>query len=341
MDRPKQISTFQWILFNLFFIIEHFIGIKNFDHILGNRRKVLYNQIGARLERAGRGGVVEVPVESNYDITLSEFKKKYINKFEPVVFKGVAKKWACESKWTLDYFYENYFDREVAISDNEGTIDPKNPQQFETMKLGNYIEELRNGSTKYLKFSRLMDDDPKLKNDLDVNWLRKFHPFGSFAENFLMFIGNSEALTPIHCGFGHSLFVQISGKKKWILWKPNERIFFDPRAKRRQYNFTEADPYALEDPNFPLMKYAERYEVVLEPGDVLWFPSHLWHYVESKEGGISVVHKFVYLPDCFRSSKVLSTLFFLSTRPNIFVDFIYLKLTKRDYIYTRGKSKIN
>jgi hypothetical protein len=340
MNKPHKVTTTQWILFNTYFIAEHFLGIKRFNKFLGGNRQSLYDEIGRQLEGSGRGGTVSVPEESNYDISLSEFKKKYIDKFEPVVFKGVAKKWPSESKWSLDYFYENYYDKEVAISDNEGTIDPKNPQKFEVMSLGKYIQELRNGSTKYLKFSRLMDDDPTLKNDLDLDWLRKFHSAGTFAENFLMFIGNSEALTPIHCGFGHSLFIQVTGKKKWILWKPNERIFFDPRAKRRQYNFTEADPYKLDDPQFPLIKYAERYEVTLEPGDVLWFPSHLWHYVESKEGGISVVHKFVYLPDCFRSSKVLSTLFFFSTRPNIFVDFIYLKLTKRDFIYTRGKSQL-
>jgi hypothetical protein len=338
MNRPHQVSSYHWILFNLFFVIEHLLGIENFNKFFGKRRKALYNEIDARLEGSGRGRTYKVPEEANYNISLPEFKKKYIDKFEPVVFKGVAKEWPCEFKWTLDFFYKNYNDKQVIICDNEGFIDPKNPQKFEEITLGSYIEQLRNGSTKYLKFSRLMDDDPKLKNDLDMNWLRKFHPLGSFAENFLMFIGNSEALTPIHCGFGHSLFIQVSGKKKWILWKPNERIFFDPRAKRRQYNFAEADPYILNDQNFPLMKYAERYEIVLEPGDVLWFPSHLWHYVESKEGGISVVHKFVYLPDCFRSSKVLSTLFFLSTRPNIFLDFFYLKLTKRDYIYnTRGK----
>jgi hypothetical protein len=124
------------------------------------------------------------------------------------------------------------------------------------------------------------------------------------------------------------------------MWASNERIFFDPRAERRAYNFTHADPYNMEDPNYPLFKYAKHYEVVLEPGDVLWFPSHLWHQVESVEGGVSVAYKFAHIPTHLKASRILTILFFLATRPNVFIDVFYHKIKKRDYIFTHKQAEI-
>ena len=340
MGAPEGITNYQWFRFNLYFVVEHLLGLENFNKILGERRSSLYELIDKNLKKSNRGQQLQMPSESNMEITLDEFRTKYIDNFLPVVFRNAAGNWPCVKKWDIDFFEKHYGEREVALSDNEGTIDKKQPQHFEILTFAKYIDELKKGSNKYLKFSRVMDDDETLKKDFDLPWLRKFHQPTSFAENFLMFMGGSNTLTPTHCGFGHSMFIQITGRKKWIFWQPNERIFFDPRAKRRQYNYTDADPYNLNDPAFPIFKYAKRFEVILEPGDALWFPSHLWHHVENLEGGISVVHKFVHLPSCFKSSKVLSTLFFLSTRPNIFFFFFYLKVFKRDYIYSRGQDQL-
>ncbi len=337
MGAPEGISNYQWFRFNLYFVLEHFMGTEGFEKRFGKNRKNLYSQIDEQLKGSNRGEVLPMP-EAPPNVTLEEFKKTHIDNFLPAVFRGAALDWPCSKKWDFQYFKNNYADKEIIIVDNEGIIDKKNPQKFENTTFGKFVDELLAGSNKYLKFARIMDDDTSLKDDFDINWLRKFQQPGSFGENFLMFMGNTETMTPIHCGFGHTLFVQITGRKKWIFWKPNERIFFDPRSKRRNFNFTDADAYNLNDPAFPLFKYAKRYELILEPGDALWFPSQLWHMVENVEGGISVAHKFVHLPGCFRDSAILTSLFFLRTNPTIFTDFFYLKFKKRDFMYTRPQT---
>lgn len=337
--RPTGITRYQWYRFNIFFLIEHFLGYSNSEKLIGNNRKALYREIDAQLKNSVRGELLPMPI-GNADITLDQFRESYIKPVLPVVFKNAASRWPCSQKWSFDFFKNNYGEREVSLNDNVGLVDRKNPQQFETMTFTSYIDELQRGSLKYLKFSRVMDDDSTLKNDFNLGWLRKFHLPTSFGEQFLMFMGGKNTITPIHCGFSHTLFVQITGKKKWILWAPNERIFFDPRAERRSYFHTNADPYNLDDPNFPLIKYIKRYEVVLEPGDVLWFPSLLWHQVENLTDSISVAYKFADIPTAFHSSKILAPLYFLATKPNLFLTVLVNRFKKRDYIFTKRKEEL-
>lgn len=338
--KPEGITNSQWLRFNFHFLLEHFLGLKLFEKIAGDSRRSLIIEIGTQLENSKRGELLQALVV-DIDLTKEVLHQKYLKNIStPVIFKNAAADWPCVQTWSYDFFKNNYGDKELSLNDNVGLVDRKNPQQYETMTFADYIDELKQGSNKYLKFSRVMDDDSTLKGDFDLNWLRKFQPASSFGEQFLMFMGGKETLTPVHSGFAHTVFIQITGKKRWILWAPNERIFFDPRAERRAYNYSNVDPHRTDEPEFPLFKYAKRFEITLEPGDILWFPSHLWHQVENEIGGISVAYKFVNLPLSFKSSRILTSLFFLATKPNLFVDIFYHKFKSRDYIFTRKQADI-
>ncbi len=337
--KPNGISREQWFRYNLYFFVEHFLGLKNFNKHFGKGRKELYDEIDSKLKDSNRGKILDIPLVYG-EISQSDMKAHLKNTNEPVIFKSVAKDWPCCKKWSFDFFAENFGDEQIAIIDNVGVTDRNKPQEYEITTYAKYVSELKKGSTKYLKFSRIMDEAYTLRKDFDLAFLKRFHLPTTFGQQFFMFMGNTESMTPVHCGFANTVFIQVTGKKKWILWAPNERIFFDPRAERRSYNFSHVDPYVTNDPNFPLYKYARRYEVILEPGDILFFPSHLWHQVENVEGGVSVAYKIVHLPTNFRSSFILTTLAFLATRPNMLLDVFYHRFKKSDYLFTRSQKEI-
>ena len=90
--------------------------------------------------------------------------------------------------------------------------------------------------------------------------------------------------------------------------------------------------------SYPLLKYVNKQEVTLYPGDVLWFPALVWHQVENASNSIGVAYKFFHLPSSFRSSKMLSTLFFFATRPFIFKSAILSKITKKEYIFNNEQN---
>jgi len=258
------------------------------------------------------------------------FKKYRYNTDVPLVFRKAAIDWPAVKKWSLDFFATYYGSQDVTINDNPGLIDKKSSQNFEKLQLNQYISLLKEGSLNYLKFSRLVQEEKKLQDDLDLEWLRKFHMPASFGELFYLFIGGKGTITPVHDGFAGTLFVQISGRKKWILYPTRDRIFLDPRPTRSSYFYSKANPYNLEDPDFPLLKYARKCEITIEPGDILWVPPFMWHQVENLDHSIGLAYKFANLPVALMSSKVLTALWLMATNPNILHSYITKLFQRRD-----------
>jgi hypothetical protein len=163
----------------------------------------------------------------------------------------------------------------------------------------------------------------------------------SFGIRFFLFIGGKNTLTPVHDALPGTVFVQIYGKKKWTIFPTEDRIFMDVRAERRSYFHTAADPDVADDPNFPLMKYVRKYEITMEPGDVLWMPPFLWHQVENPTDSIGVAFKFVDIKQAKKASKVLTTSFFFATKPTIFAAYWASITQKVDYLFSRKQAEID
>lgn len=308
--------------------MEHFLGIKLLQKLFGDNIKLLSEEILKNSNPQSRNKILEVPIidKSNVSSTDKEFRKLLQ---KPLLFKGAAKDWSATRNWSLDFFENQFGDVDIFVLDTIGAIDKNNPQQFEKLPLKTYISQLKQGSLKYLKFSNLVQKQLKLQDDLDNNWLSKFDTFASFGKRFYMFIGGKGTITPLHNEFPSVVYVQVFGKKKWVLYAPEERVFLNPRTERRLYFYTEANPYKYS-PEFPLEPLAQRYEVTLEEGDVLWFPPFYWHYVENLSDSIGVAYKFSDISFAFKTSRMLTTLYFMATRPNLLYNFITLRFGNKN-----------
>ncbi len=128
--------------------------------------------------------------------------------------------------------------------------------------------------------------------------------------------------------------MQIVGQKRWLFYPPSHRLFLGVRPERRNYFYSDVDPEGRSNGAYPLFKHTRPHEVILNPGDLLWFPSHVWHHVENVTASIAVAYKYVHLPSAFQASKMLSSLFFLSTRPFLLESFVSSRIKKNDRIFT-------
>lgn len=337
--KPKEIKYRHWLQYNCYFTLEHFLGYKLFSKWFGKKKNQLFKKIKEEQKSLNVAKAMPIPEMAASNL----FKKdKTVNSDlnGPVLFRGAASKWQATQKWDLEFFEEHYGEKEIVINDLVGTIDPDNPQEFRKISLKQYIGLLKDGSLEYLKFSPLVQNETALQNDLDLKWLKRFEKLGSFGKTFYLFIGGKGSITPIHNEFPSVVYVQITGRKKWTMYLPEDRIYLDPRTERRIYFYTNANPKLSENKNYPLFPYARKFEATLEPGDVLWFPPFAWHHVENLEESIGVSYKFVNIGMGLKSSKILTMLFFMATKPNLFLAFIASRFKKNDYTLTKSEKEL-
>ncbi len=313
--KPKHVKTLDWYHYNALFFMDHLLGRRFFQQIFGRNKAALFTKVDKYLKGTEDFTVHSIE-ELPADISDNDFLDLCYKSGKPIVFRGAAKNWPAIQNWSLDFFEKHHGDKIIELIDHQGMA-PGQEKEIMTMK--KYIHEIRNGSRKYLKFSDIVNEDVNLKSDFDLKWLRKLTNLPlSWGEDLKTFMGIGGTITPLHIGFSSVFFIQVTGQKKWHFYPPTDRMFLDAWTERGTAMFSDADPYKKEDPAFPLFKYAKHSTVVLNPGDVLWFPSYTWHQVENLTLSIGIRYGRPSIATSWKSSKLLTFLFFMITKPNLF-----------------------
>jgi len=113
------------------------------------------------------------------------------------------------------------------------------------------------------------------------------------------FIGTEGHLTDWHTDFQENFTIQLSGRKKWTLKQGS--VHHPIRGTTPHYQSgadvieNQIKAARLSNPDFLFGKqdldsnaFGEEAEIIMEPGDVLYFPAGMWHKVETLEYGISI-----------------------------------------------------
>jgi peptidyl-lysine (3S)-dioxygenase / protease len=113
-----------------------------------------------------------------------------------------------------------------------------------------------------------------------------------------LWIGNSRSVTALHKDNYENIYVQVLGKKHFVLLPPlchpcvNERMLKPTTYSRTENGLAlnpdaegDAVPFAIWDPDrteanaTPYSQYARPMRVTLEPGDMLYLPAMWYHKV--------------------------------------------------------------
>lgn len=113
------------------------------------------------------------------------------------------------------------------------------------------------------------------------------------------FIGTKKHLTDWHTDFQENFTIQLSGRKKWTLKQGTVK---NP-LRGTTPHYRSADDVIenqikaarLSNPDFQFGKqdlesnaFGEEIEIIMDAGDVLYFPAGMWHKVETEEYGVSI-----------------------------------------------------
>ena len=236
---------------------------------------------------------LEIPTINSDQISPEVFEFLSHNKTRPVVIKGLIKNTKAHNEWNPNYFQDFYGDIKIITLDNKLTgkkayTSFNIPLGQERRKLYDILEQMKNheGSSDSCTYinnvTSIFSDCPELLEDLELDQLKiiddKINLDTVLKVN--LFMGPENTGSSLHCAVGGNFFFNIYGHKRWLLIDPKYTPYLSS-TPAHDFSFVISGEDA-ENPS-ELLQKIPRYEIVLEPGDVLFNPPWWWHAVHNED----------------------------------------------------------
>ncbi|MBL4648066.1 MAG: cupin-like domain-containing protein [Gammaproteobacteria bacterium] len=228
-------------------------------------------------------------------LTVDEFNQNYYQKRKPVIIKNLLSLWPDLQKWNLDYLQQEIGKEKVLLQYSPNgyfKLDPKkggNMYKSKEMLFVEYVNQLTNKKDgvgfHYLQSLSIPKQFPQLLKDIQPNSYIQGKKV--MAMNFWM--GSAGNVTPMHYDPMNNFLLQIKGKKRLILIKPNYFSAMYPHPWRSPIRIMSQVEFDEPDfDKFPKLANIEYSSVELHEGEMLFLPSAWWHQVYTLELAISV-----------------------------------------------------
>lgn len=230
------------------------------------------------------------PVDTVESISPEDFKTKYYNVMKPLVIKNLSRQWPAYKKWTWDYFIDIVGEKEVGVYNNvkSDAYTPINTAD-DYMKFGDYLRKVKAGPLDLRIFLfNIFQHAPAIVSDF--TWPEELMK-GYVKKYPMLFVGGQGSITHMHfdIDMSHILHTQFAGRKRVLLFPFEEqyKLYRKPWEVLSLANYAHyTDKFDYE--NFPAVKLAKGYEVILEHGDTLFMPAGYWHHMEYIDGGFAM-----------------------------------------------------
>jgi hypothetical protein len=220
------------------------------------------------------------------------FQKEFYGPQLPVVVKNLAKAWPAYAKWNWQYFKQLVGKQKVGLYNNikSDAYTPINTaDDYKTF--GEYIDMISQGPAGWRIFLfNIFDHAPELVQDF--TWPE--HLMKGFVKKYpMLFVGGATSITHMHFDIDLSniLHTQFSGRKRVLLFpfKEQHKLYRKPYEVLSLADFSNYYKNGkLNYEDFPALKLAKGYEVILDHGDTLFMPAGYWHHMEYLDSGFAM-----------------------------------------------------
>jgi hypothetical protein len=206
----------------------------------------------------------------------------------PVVVRGAAADWPALERWQPQRLATEFGSVPVDYMTGPREVDlPEElAQRTRRTTLAAFVHELtarpvsndlyivaRNFSLRQPALRPLLEDvRPPDFLDLGEEWTQ-------YAR---LWLGPRGTLTPLHHDLMPNVFVQVVGRKRFIMVHPA----FTPLVPNPRGVYSDSDP--LTWPQDPVLANVPRYDFTLFPGDLLYIPPAWWHWVFARSVSVSL-----------------------------------------------------
>lgn len=204
------------------------------------------------------------------------------NYTRPVVIKGLIKDYKCVKKWNIDYLSYNCgsinVDGYFKNNNKDFLKDQLNMQILKNIKFDEVCDMIKNNKSIYINnFNSIFLKCKILQDDLDISKLERLFPI-KYTNTSQLFFGPRGTGTTLHCAMKSNIFFNIKGRKKWT--------FIDPKySKYMKGAISNNGLFVVSKHNYfknpSVLENIQKYEIILEEGDVLFNPCWWWHCVEN------------------------------------------------------------
>lgn len=192
-----------------------------------------------------------------------------------------------ESRWSIDYLKKIAGYRTVPIEIGSKYTDDAWSQSLTTVNefIDEYILAPKKSSTGYLAQYQLFHQIPRLQEDIITPDYCYVGESDDVQVN--VWFGPKGTISPLHHDPDHNFLCQVVGSKYIRLYEESVSALLYPHEGLLS-NTSRVDVEEPDTASFPLFPTAPYVECVLEPGNILYLPPRMWHYVRSLSTSFSV-----------------------------------------------------
>jgi len=248
----------------------------------------------------------QIQVDRRDHLSYEQFAEEYLYANKPVIVTDAMHQWKALTRWSPEFFQKQFGSMTFALPDAKGKSEYKAGGTTE-YAMSRFIDLVLNSTDEspapylrnvplYDKFPSLRDDIEPLPEYLEPNWLPD-HYFVKSVGDVLnrgaaieIYIGGTGGAFPVLHYDGaaaHAFLMQIYGRKRFILYPPEQTEFLYPSPERPNLSLIKN----LNEPDlerFPLFEKAVATTFVLEPGELFFIPSGWWHTTKMLTPCISI-----------------------------------------------------
>jgi hypothetical protein len=104
-----------------------------------------------------------------------------------------------------------------------------------------------------------------------------------------VWVGKAGTVTPTHRDVPHNLHVHLTGRKRWLLFRPADSSRMYPCGIfSGMPNFAQIDPERPDYARYPRFREATAVGGVIYPGETLFIPHGWWHHTRTLDDAVSM-----------------------------------------------------